>query len=127
VQPQQRKTPDATPTRSVAGRDSVDLGGAELANLHLDRDRRAALEDGDEVVQQLCIAKYALAAGDTERAMSAVDTALALSRHSLSGLLGSVNPPDAASHAGALVRSMAAGSSNSDRPAPVAPQRHGRL
>jgi hypothetical protein len=115
VQPQQRETPGPGPRRSEDVPESVDLV----------RGQRAALESGDDVVQQLCIAKYALAAGDTERAISAVDAALEMSRHSLSDLLGNANSPDAVSHAGTLVRSMAAGSSSSERPAPVAPQRHG--
>jgi hypothetical protein len=83
---------------------------------------RAALESGDELVQHLCIAKYALAAGDTDRAIAAVDAALEISRRSLSDLLDISSPSHARSHAGDLVRSSAAGGSNS---APVAPQRHG--
>jgi hypothetical protein len=42
-----------------------------------------ALERGDDLVQTLTVAKYALCAGDVERAMVALDTALATSRAAL--------------------------------------------
>jgi hypothetical protein len=76
----------------------------------LEQARRAALESGDEVVQQLTIAKYALTVGDTARAMTAIDSALEVSRHSLTELLGTVRRPGMMGFAGALVRSMAAAS-----------------
>jgi hypothetical protein len=70
----------------------------------------AALERGDEIVQQLTIAKYALTVGDTTQAMDAIDAALTTSRGSLSELAGTSGPPHNQTYAGALVRSTAAGS-----------------
>jgi hypothetical protein len=46
-------------------------------------DFRQALERGDDLVQTLTIAKYALCLGDVERAMAALDTALASSREAI--------------------------------------------
>jgi hypothetical protein len=71
----------------------------------------AALERGDDIVQQLTIAKYALTVGDTEQAMDAIDAALTTSRGSLSELAGANGPPHNLTFAGALVRTTAAGSS----------------
>jgi hypothetical protein len=67
------------------------------------------MELGDEVVQQLAVAKYALSVGDQVRAMDALDSALSIARHSLSKLLDLVCPPETMSRAGALVRHAAAG------------------
>jgi hypothetical protein len=86
-----------------------------------DRAHRAALERGDEVVQQLAIAKYALTIGDTERAMAAIDAALATSRRSLTDLLRTVRSAHRPSLAGVLVRTIAAASSGPGRPAPAEP------
>jgi hypothetical protein len=68
----------------------------------------AALERGDEIVQQLSIAKYALAVGDTDQAMDAIDAALTTSRGSLSELTGTTGPAHHPTYAGALVRTTAA-------------------
>jgi hypothetical protein len=68
----------------------------------------AALERGDEIVQQLSIAKYALAVGDTVQAMDAIDAALSTSRGSLSELTGTNGPAHNPTYAGALVRTTAA-------------------
>lgn len=73
------------------------------------RSHRRAMEFGDEVVQQLTIAKYALSVGDQGRAIEALDAALGIARHSLSKLLDLVCPPEAMTRAGALVRQTAAG------------------
>jgi hypothetical protein len=87
------------PPEPVAGRDGEG------------RERESALERGDEIVQQLSIAKYALAVGDMAQAIDAIDAALATSRDSLSELAGDGGRPEHASYAGALVRSTAAASS----------------
>lgn len=79
------------------------------------------MEHGDEVVQQLTVAKYALSVGDQARAMDAIDDALGLARHALSKLLDIVCPPEGLSRAGALVRPGAAGAA--ELPAPPAPRR----
>jgi hypothetical protein len=70
-----------------------------------------ALDRGDEIVQQLTIAKYALTVGDTEQAMDAIDAALTTSRGTLSELAGANGPPHNLTFAGALVRTTAAGTS----------------
>jgi hypothetical protein len=70
-----------------------------------------ALDRGDEIVQQLTIAKYALTVGDTVQAMDAIDAALTTSRGSLSELAGANGPPHNPTFAGALVRTTAAGTS----------------
>jgi hypothetical protein len=44
------------------------------------------LETGDDLVQLLTVAKYALAAGETEQAERAVDAALSLSRKAITEL-----------------------------------------
>jgi hypothetical protein len=67
-----------------------------------------ALERGDEVVQQLAVAKYSLSVGDLPRGLAAIDTALDMARRSLSDLLAMVNPHGPATYAGALVRDVAA-------------------
>jgi hypothetical protein len=74
------------------------------------REREAALERGDEIVQQLSIAKYALAVGDMAQAIDAIDAALATSRDSLSELADDSGRAPHTSYAGALVRSTAAAS-----------------
>jgi hypothetical protein len=79
------------------------------AALERDRMQRAALERGDDLVQHLAIAKYALSVGDTARAMTALDTALGIARHSLSELVSASGPAHAPSYAGSLIRSTAAG------------------
>lgn len=79
-------------------------GGASPDGDAPDRAHRRAMELGDEVVQQLAVAKYALSVADVPRAISAIDAALGIARHSLSSLLDVVCPPDAFSRAGALVR-----------------------
>jgi hypothetical protein len=71
----------------------------------------AALERGDDIVQHLSIAKYALTLGDTAQAMAAIDAALSSSRGSLSKLAGTSRPTHQASYAGTLVRTSAAGAS----------------
>jgi hypothetical protein len=86
---------------------------------------RTTLESGDDVVQLLCIAKYALTAGEPARAMYAIDAALEIARHSLSDLLVATGAPSGSSHAGGLVRSIASGSSYSERPGQISPQPHG--
>jgi hypothetical protein len=70
----------------------------------------SALERGDEIVQQLSIAKYALAAGDTEQAMDAIDAALTTSRGTLSELAVANVAPHNPTYAGALVRTTPAAS-----------------
>lgn len=102
------------------------LRGAPPLCLQTDPDQahRAALESGDEVVQQLAIAKYALTIGDTERAMSAIDAALATSRRSLTELLAAVRSPGRLRLAGALVRTIAAASNGSGRPPPEHEHEH---
>jgi hypothetical protein len=90
-------------TGTIAGPAACPDSDAEAAH-------RAALERGDEVVQQLSIAKYALTVGDTERAMLAIDAALATSRRSLTDLLRTLRRPGLLTVAGTLVRSFAAGS-----------------
>jgi hypothetical protein len=78
-------------------------------------DSGAALERGDEIVQQLSIAKYALVVGDTEQAMGAIDAALSTSRGSLSELADASAAPHHSTYAGALVRTTpAASDSHSD-------------
>jgi hypothetical protein len=79
---------------------------------------RRALERGDDVVQALATAKYALTIGDTERAMRAIDTALDASRRTLAELLATMRPPGLLGYAGSLVRSMAAGSNRAE-PGPL--------
>jgi hypothetical protein len=81
----------------------------------------AELERGDEIVQQLSIAKYALAAGDTEQAMGAIDAALTTSRGSLSELAGAAGPLHNPTYAGSLVRSTPAASATTPRPIPDQP------
>ena len=44
---------------------------------------RVQTEDLDDLVQRLAVAKYALAAGDSQAATEAVDAALALARRLL--------------------------------------------
>ena len=85
------------------------------------RSHRRAMEHGDEVVQQLTVAKYALSVGDQARAMNAIDDALGLARHSLSKLLDIVCPPEAPTRAGALVRNGVVG--GQELPDPPAPRR----
>jgi hypothetical protein len=78
----------------------------------------AALERGDEIVQQLSIAKYALVVGDTEQAMGAIDAALSTSRGSLSELADASAAPHHSTYAGALIRTTPAASSPDGDPAP---------
>jgi hypothetical protein len=85
----------------------------------------AALERGDDIVQQLSIAKYALAVGDTEQAMEAIDAALTTSRGSLSDLAGANASADNPTYAGALVRATAAGSAAPEPTPVVRPHEHG--
>jgi hypothetical protein len=80
---------------------------------------RRALEHGDEVVQQLAVAKYALTVGDAVRAMAAVDAALSTSRRTLTDLLDLLSPPQPTSYAGALLRSRPA--EPDDYPWPAGP------
>ncbi|HEX3823877.1 MAG TPA: hypothetical protein VHV79_05385 [Mycobacteriales bacterium] len=94
------------------------------AESHPEHVYRSTLESGDDVVQLLCIAKYALTAGEPARAMSAIDAALEIARHSLSDLLVATGAPQGSSHAGGMVRSIASGSSSSERPTPVVPRPH---
>jgi hypothetical protein len=49
---------------------------------------RVQTEELDDLVQRLAVAKYALAAGDTQAATDAVDAALALARRLLSADAG---------------------------------------
>jgi hypothetical protein len=83
-----------------------------------DLDPGVALERGDDLVQQLAIAKYALVAGDTEQAMGAIDAALTTSRESLTELADPSVLAAHAGHAGAFVRSAATGAVP---PQPVVP------
>jgi hypothetical protein len=76
----------------------------------------SALERGDEIVQQLSIAKYALAVGDTEQAMDAIDAALTTSRGTLSELAVANGEPLNPTYAGALVRTTPAGSKPTPKP-----------
>jgi hypothetical protein len=64
---------------------------------------------GDDLVQHLAVAKYALTVGDAERAMASIDAALALSRATLDQLVSATGADAAPSFAGSLVR---------DNPAP---------
>jgi hypothetical protein len=73
-----------------------------------------ALERGDDLVQQLSIAKYALAVGDTAQAMDAIDAALSSSRGSLSKLAGTSRPPHNPNYAGSLIRRTAAGAAETN-------------
>lgn len=102
---------------------SAESNGAPGQALDLDQadPRGAALERGDEIVQQLSIAKYALAVGDTEQAMDAIDAALTTSRGSLSELAGTNGPPHHPTYAGALVRTTAAAAVTSPEPAAAGP------
>jgi hypothetical protein len=84
------------------------------------RSHRRAMERGDEVVQQLAVAKYALSIGDQARTMAAIDAALDIARHSLSKLLDVVCPPESLTRAGALVRP--AGGGTAERPPPPTPR-----
>jgi hypothetical protein len=93
--------------------DVVELDQAETPS--------AALERGDDIVQQLSIAKYALAVGDTEQAMEAIDAALTTSRGSLTELAEVNAGADNPTYAGAFVRATAAGSST---PEPTADEPH---
>jgi hypothetical protein len=61
-------------------RSLVPREGAPAANLG------AALERGDDLVQALTVAKYALCASQLDTAAAAVDAALAMARHSLTEL-----------------------------------------
>jgi hypothetical protein len=47
---------------------------------------RHALERGDDLVQALTVAKYALWAGDLDKTVAAVDAALEMARHALTEL-----------------------------------------
>jgi hypothetical protein len=75
------------------------------------------IDQADELVQQLSIAKYALAVGDTEQAMDAIDAALTTSRSSLSELAETTGPPHHPTYAGALVRTTPAASATFPQPA----------
>jgi hypothetical protein len=79
-------------------------GSPAIAPIDPARAHRRALDQGDEVVQQLAVAKYALSIGDTVRAMAAIDAALGTSRRTLTDLLNLLGPPDNPSFAGVLVR-----------------------
>lgn len=68
-------------------------------------------DTGDDLVQHLAVAKYALTVGDTERAMASIDAALALSRASLDQLVTAPGADAGRSFAGRLVR-------NNPAPAP---------
>jgi 3-oxoacyl-ACP reductase-like protein len=50
-------------------------------------DFRGALERGDDLVQALTVAKYALHAHDLARAADSIDTALAMARRALTDLV----------------------------------------
>jgi hypothetical protein len=76
----------------------------------------SALERGDEIVQQLSIAKYALAVGDTEQAMDAIDAALTTSRGSLSELAVANREPHNPTYAGSQLRSTPAAAPPPDQP-----------
>jgi hypothetical protein len=100
---------DRTPTGAVAGHSDRPHRDAEQAH-------RRALVRSDEIVQQLAVAKYALTVGATDRGMAAIDAALGIARQTLTDLLDMVNPPGAASYAGALVRDCP----DDERPVPPA-------
>jgi hypothetical protein len=93
---------------------------SQSAQTNGDHDRSAELDRGDEIVQQLSIAKYALAVGDTEQAMDAIDAALTTSRGSLSDLAGADGPPDTPTYAGTLVRATPAASTTPAEDEPTA-------
>jgi hypothetical protein len=99
---------------------------AESAEPSLQARQGAALERGDEIVQQLTIAKYALTVGDTEQAMDAIDAALTTSRGSLSELAGTTGPPHSPTFAGSLVRTTAAASATPPHPPGDRPYAHRR-
>jgi hypothetical protein len=77
--------------------ESIDHGVAPGESLG----RRKRLERGDDVVQHLTVAKYALAVGDVAAADAAVDAALSSSRRTLTDL---VDSPSSSPRAGTLVR-----------------------
>jgi hypothetical protein len=79
------------------------------------RRQQELLERGDDVVQQLTAAKFALALGDVAAADAAVDAALTHSRRNLTDL---VDTPELADHAGKLVRTEASGRVKPPRPRP---------
>jgi hypothetical protein len=99
-----RWQPDPCDGEHTPRRDT-DLRCNHPAALERDRTSHAALERGDELVQQLAIAKYALSIGQTERSMRALDLALTLARSALSDLMDAVGPAHAP---GTLRRTMAA-------------------
>jgi hypothetical protein len=49
-----------------------------------------AIESGDDLVQLLTVAKYALEAGDTAQAMRSLDAAIAAARHTMTELSDAV-------------------------------------
>jgi hypothetical protein len=79
------------------------------------RRQQELLERGDNVVQQLTAAKFALALGDVAAADAAVDAALSQSRRSLTDM---IDTPELSDHAGKLVRTEPAGSAKPPRPRP---------
>jgi hypothetical protein len=79
------------------------------------RRQQELLERGDDVVQQLTAAKFALALGDVAAADAAVDAALTHSRRSLTDM---VDTPERSDHAGKLVRTEPSGPVKPPRPRP---------
>jgi hypothetical protein len=77
----------------------------------------------DEVVQDLAAAKYALTVGDSDRAMAAIDGALATARLMLATLLDLVTPPDLPTYAGALVLQALLETGDDHAPAVIPPTR----
>jgi hypothetical protein len=77
------------------------------------RRQQELLERGDDVVQQLTVAKFALALGDVAAADAAVDAALSHSRRALTDM---VDTPGNSDHAGKLVRTEPAGPVKPPRP-----------
>jgi hypothetical protein len=77
------------------------------------RRQQELLERGDDVVQQLTVAKFALALGDVAAADAAVDAALSHSRRHLTDL---VDSPEHSDHAGKLVRTEPSGPVKPPRP-----------
>jgi hypothetical protein len=75
--------------------------GAEVADSDITRREQELLEREDDVVQQLTVAKFALAIGDVATADAAVDAALSNSRRTITDMVG---VPAATPRAGRLIR-----------------------